>query len=105
MNGSVVPLWPLGYCLAVSDRRKEALEIVDSNSVIHWTQDGRGMLFIDFRNGVTNLLSHALDSGPPKQLTNFTKEQFYSFDFSPDGRLALSRGFWTNDVILISGAP
>jgi eukaryotic-like serine/threonine-protein kinase len=75
-----------------------------ANSVIHWTQDGSGVYFIDFRNGVTNLLLKPLDSSPPRPLTKFTKEQFYSFDFSPDGRVLLSRGFWTNDVVLISEA-
>ena len=76
----------------------------NSNSVINWKQDGSGMLFIDFRNGVTNLMLQSFDSSPAKQLTKFTKEQFYSFDFSPDGRVLLSRGFWTNDVVLISEA-
>ena len=75
-----------------------------ANSVIHWTEDGTGVLFIDFRNGVTNLMLKPLDSSPTKQLTKFTKEQFYSFDFSADGRVLLSRGFWTNDVVLISEA-
>ena len=75
-----------------------------ANSVIHWNQDGNGVLFIDFRNGVTNLMLQSFDLSPVKQLTRFTKEQFYSFDFSADGRVLLSRGFWTNDVVLISEA-
>ena len=75
-----------------------------ANSVIHWTQDGSGVLFIDFRNGVTNLMLQSFDATPTKQLTKFTKEQFYSFDFSADGRVLLSRGFWTNDAVLISEA-
>ncbi len=75
-----------------------------SNSVIHWTHDGTGILFIDFRNGVTNLMLQSLDGSPRKQLTQFAKEVFYSFDFSPDGRLVLSRGFWTNDLVLIRDA-
>ena len=76
----------------------------NSNSVIRWAKDGSGMFFIDFRNGVTNLMLQPFSSGAPKQLTKFTKEQFYSFDFSSDGRVLLSRGFWTNDVVLISEA-
>ena len=76
-----------------------------SNSVIHWTEDGKGILFIDFRNGVTNLMLQPLDGSARKQLTQFAKEVFYSFDFSPDGRLVLSRGFWTNDLVLIKEAP
>jgi eukaryotic-like serine/threonine-protein kinase len=73
-----------------------------ANSVIHWSQDGNGLFFIDFRNGVTNLMLQSFDSSPPKQMTKFTKEQFYSFDFSAEGRVLLSRGFWTNDVVLIT---
>ncbi len=75
-----------------------------ANSVIHWAPDGNGVHFIDFRNGVTNLMLQSFDLSPAKQLTKFTKEQFYSFDFSADGRVLLSRGFWTNDVVLISEA-
>ena len=73
----------------------------NSNSVMHWTEDGSGILFIDFRNGVTNLMLQSVDGGAPKQLTKFAKEVFYSFDFSPDGRLVLSRGFWTNDLVVL----
>ncbi len=72
-----------------------------ANSLIQWTEDGTGIFFIDFRNGVTNLMLQALDGSPAKQLTKFTKEQFYSFDFSADGRVVLSRGFWTNDLVMI----
>ncbi len=74
----------------------------NANSVIQWTQDGTGILFIDFRNGVTNLMLQPVNEGPVKQLTRFTKEVFYSFDFSPDGRVVFSRGFWTNDLVVIN---
>ncbi len=74
----------------------------NANSVIHWTQDGTGILFIDFQHGVTNLVLQPVDASPPKQLTRFTKEVFYSFDFSPEGRVVFSRGFWTNDLVIIT---
>lgn len=76
--------------------------LATANSVLHWTADGRGILFIDFRNGVTNLMEESIDGGASKALTNFTQEQFYSFDLSGDGRLVLSRGLRTNDAVLIS---
>lgn len=72
-----------------------------ANSVIHWTPDGRSILFVDFRAGVTNLMTASVDTGQIQPFTKFSKEIFYSFDFSPDGRMVLSRGFWTNDAALI----
>jgi len=42
------------------------------------------------------------DGGAPKQLTNFTSDRIFWFDFSRDGKqVALSRGTQTSDVILI----
>ena len=76
----------------------------NSNSVINWSRDGKGVLFIDFRDNVANLMIKPLDDAPARQLSNFTKEQFYSFDIAPDGRMVLSRGFRTNDAVIISEA-
>jgi hypothetical protein len=40
---------------------------------------------------------------PSKQLTNFTSDRIFFFDFSRDGKqVALSRGTLTRDVVLIS---
>ena len=44
-----------------------------------------------------------LEGGEVKQLTQFTSEQIFWFDWSRDGKqLACSRGRITNDVVLIS---
>jgi Tol biopolymer transport system component len=59
--------------------------------------DGGGL------TGVTNLWRQLLEGGPPKQLTNFAAESFFSFDLSTDGkRLVFGRGNTTSDVVLIS---
>ena len=76
----------------------------NGNSVLHWSQDGSAVIYIDLRDGVTNLLSQPLTGGPPKPLTNFNKDQFYAFDLSRDGKLILARGLRTNDAILINDA-
>ena len=76
--------------------------IANGQSALQISPDQTNILFIDYRNGVSNLMSQPLDGGPTKQLTNFTKEQFYSFDLSPDGRLVVSRGIRTTDAVLIS---
>lgn len=53
--------------------------------------------------GVTNLWIQSLDGGPPKQLTNFAADSFFSFDWSGDGKqLVYGRGATTSDAVLIS---
>ncbi|MDT4955590.1 MAG: eukaryotic-like serine/threonine-protein kinase [Acidobacteriota bacterium] len=76
----------------------------NGNSVLHWSQDASAVIYIDLRDGVTNLLSQPLTGGPPKPLTNFNKDQFYAFDLARDGQLILARGLRTNDAVLINDA-
>jgi Tol biopolymer transport system component len=76
----------------------------NGNAVLHWSQDANAVIYIDLRNGVTNLLSQPLEGGAPKTLTNFNKDQFYAFDLARDGRLILARGLRTNDAVLINDA-
>jgi Tol biopolymer transport system component len=76
----------------------------NGNSVLHWSQDASAVIYIDLRDGVTNLLSQPLTGGPPKPLTNFNKDQFYAFDLARDGQLVLARGLRTNDAVLINDA-
>ena len=72
---------------------------------LQWSRDQRSLLYVETRNGVSNLWSHPLDGGAPKQLTAFQSDQIFSFGFSPDGsQLAVSRGTSTSDVILIPNA-
>ena len=75
----------------------------DALRLLRWTADGRGIVYVLTRGGVSNLWAQPLDGGQPKQLTNFTSDLIFSFDVSRDGKqLALSRGTVTSDVVLIS---
>ncbi len=71
-------------------------------SALQMTPDGSSVLFIDQGNNVSSLVSQPLDGSPSRQVTSFTKEQFYSFNQSTDGRVVLSRGLRTTDGVLIS---
>jgi Tol biopolymer transport system component len=67
-----------------------------------WSADSRAILYLDDNEGVTNIWSQAVDGGAPKQLTKFTADQIFSFDWSRDGKtMACSRGVVTTDVVLI----
>ena len=68
-----------------------------------WAPDGRGLTFLLYRDDTTNLWEQPLDGGESRQLTNFTSEGIKSYAWSLDGRqLAVARGTYTMDVVLIS---
>jgi Tol biopolymer transport system component/serine/threonine protein kinase len=70
--------------------------------VLQWSPDGRALTYVDARGGVQNIWSQPIDGGAPKQLTDFKADQIFYFNWSRDGRLAISRGLMINDVVLIS---
>jgi Tol biopolymer transport system component len=73
---------------------------------IRWTPDGRGLLYVDTRNGVSNIWQQATDGGVPVQVTNFETEVIFSFALTPDGKqLACVRGTIAQDVVLLSDQP
>ncbi|MFL6468994.1 MAG: TolB family protein [Pyrinomonadaceae bacterium] len=73
-----------------------------SRHPLHWTTDGHALAYVVTKNGISNIVAQPLDGGAPKQLTNFTSDRIFWFDFSRDGKwLALSRGTQTSDVVLI----
>lgn len=68
----------------------------------HWSPNGRELTYIVTRAGVSNIWSQPIEGGPPKQLTDFTSNLIFFFDWSRDGKqLALARGSLTSDVVLI----
>ena len=69
----------------------------------HWLPDASALVYIDTRNGASNLWSQPLSGGPPVQLTDFKSERIYRFAYSRDGhKLALARGMESTDAVLIS---
>jgi len=75
-------------------------------SLVRWTPDGRALAYIDNREGVSNIWALPLDGSKPSQLTDFTTERIFWFDWSRDGKqLALTRGSVSSDVVLINAAP
>ncbi len=74
---------------------------IPSDCPIHWTPDGRAISYINNVNGVSNIWEQPVEGGPPKAVTHFTSDKIFRFDWSRDGRLALSRGTDTTDAVLI----
>ena len=70
---------------------------------LSWTPDGRALVYLDTRGGVSNLWSQPVDGGQAVQLTDFKADRIYGFDFSPDGKwLGISRGNASTDVVLFN---
>jgi Tol biopolymer transport system component len=74
---------------------------IPSDSPVHWTPNGRAISFINTVNGVGNIWEQPVEGGPPKAVTHFTSDKIFRFDWSRDGRLALSRGTEPTDAVLI----
>jgi serine/threonine protein kinase/Tol biopolymer transport system component len=73
------------------------------DAILKWTPDGRALTYVDYHNNTQNIWKQPITGGRPTQLTDFKDNQIFSFDWLRDGRLILSRGFRTNDAILIKG--
>jgi len=73
---------------------------------IRWMPNGKALVYMELRGGVTNLWMLPLDGGKPKQLTHFAEGIIYNFEWSHDGKiLALSRGSFLNDAVLFTSSP
>jgi serine/threonine protein kinase/Tol biopolymer transport system component/tetratricopeptide (TPR) repeat protein len=77
---------------------------VSIDSTLHWSPDSSAIHYVNNRDSVSNIWSQPLDGSPPRPITNFTTGQIYSFAWSRDGAMALSRGMQTSEVVLISQA-
>jgi Tol biopolymer transport system component/DNA-binding winged helix-turn-helix (wHTH) protein len=73
------------------------------NQKIRWTADDQALTFLEKRDGVHNVWRQPLDGGAATQLTEFTEDLIYFYDWLPgdDGRLIVSRGIKTRDIVMI----
>jgi Tol biopolymer transport system component len=75
---------------------------LSNNQNLQWTPDGRAIYYIALNNGVSNIWRQPIDGSPPAQVTQFASGRIFNFAYSPDGQqLALSRGSFDSDVVLI----
>jgi Tol biopolymer transport system component len=77
---------------------------VQWDSPLHWSPDGRYLVYVDHSGGIDNLWGQPIDGGKPKQLTNFDDSKIFAFGWMKDGTLVSSRGVIASDVVLIKDA-
>ena len=68
-----------------------------------WAPNGKGLQYLQTKNGVTNVWEQPLDGGPAKQVTKFASGLIFDFSWTKDGKnLLLARGDESSDVVLLS---
>jgi Tol biopolymer transport system component len=71
---------------------------------IKWQPDGSALTYVACDRSACNLWNLPFTGGPAYQITKFDKDEISAFTWSPDGdRLAISRSFTRNNLVLISG--
>lgn len=73
-------------------------------SKLLWAKDGKALIYTKERlNRIANIWKQPLDGSVAKQITNYNSERIFDFGWSPDGKqLAVIRGGWKNEAVLIS---
>lgn len=69
--------------------------------IIRWTPDSSALTFLDRCEGVYNIWKQTLDPRSPTQITHFTEDAIFHYDWLDDGHLIVSRGAKTRDIVLI----
>lgn len=70
-----------------------------------WTPDGMGVIYaVKDLKAAANLWLQPLNGGPPQQMTNYNSEEIFDLDISPNGeQIALIRGWWKHDAVMLKG--
>lgn len=74
---------------------------VQWDTPLHWSPDGRNLVYVDHSGGIDNLWGQPIEGGTPKQLTKFEEGKIFAFGWLKDGSVVTSRGVITSDVVLI----
>jgi len=74
---------------------------VQWDTPLHWSPDGRYVVYVDHSGGIDNLWGQPIEGGAPKQLTKFDEGKIFAFGWLKDGSVVASRGVITSDVVLI----
>jgi len=85
------------------DEREKSFDLPFGNyGRIRWTPDGQALSYSVRQGRTSNIWIQPLAGGAVRQLTNFTTDQIWDFDWAPDNRLILARGPINQDLVLIS---
>ena len=82
----------------------QKLEFFGWISRLQWMNDGKAVIYAGERDGHTAIIRQSLNGDLTTQPLNLDSDELFDFGYSVDGRsLAITRGAWLNDIVLISG--
>ena len=74
------------------------------NAMPRLSPDQKQILFVGYKDGVENLWTQDFGGRGIRQLSHFSDpEKIFDFAIASDGRIAVSRGTRTSDIVLING--
>jgi DNA-binding winged helix-turn-helix (wHTH) protein/Tol biopolymer transport system component len=74
-----------------------------SGTRLEWTLDGKAVIYAVRPGRPTAIVRQSLDGGPPEEAASFEQDELFDFGYSTDGQfLAVTRGGWQHDIVLIS---
>jgi len=80
------------------------LEFFGWISRIQWMNDDKAVVYAGERDGRRAIMRQSLSGDLIEQPVNLDTDELFDFGYSVDGRsLAITRGAWLNDIVLISG--
>jgi len=90
--------------LLESGKQEKSFQFPSTASApLEWMPDGKSVMYVDNRGGVSNLWAQPLAGGPPRQVTHFQSDVIVSYHWSPDGKtLGVVRSSTTSDVLLMT---
>ncbi len=93
--------WRFGIMNPGDGKITSSFEIPESAGNPSWTADDSGITYANTLNGVTNLWKVDLNGEHPAQLTHFTDGYIFTYSWLRDGKLAIAKGNFNSDAILI----
>jgi len=73
-------------------------------SRLQWTNDGKAVIYAGERNGRSAIIRQSLNGDLIEDSLSLDTDELFDFGYSVDGRsLAITRGSWLSDIVLISG--
>jgi Tol biopolymer transport system component len=95
--------WKLAILPASGGPVIKIFDVPGGTNRVRWSQAGTSLQYLVTQNGTTNLWEQPLAGGKPKQLTKFTPDRIFDFNWSSDHRrLPFTRGDVTSEVVLLS---
>lgn len=106
-NYSVLPLrkWTAVILRASDGKLMRAFPDIPGEAPLHWSADGKSILYVATNEGVSNVWTQPVNGGPPRQLTHFMEETIFAMAPSPDGKyLGCIRGKTSSNLVLARAA-